>query len=121
MCRRSRLTASPPFCPACRASARENSWAVPYLWAARPPSAAISFWRWSVIPAKPRPLPDARRRLVEDFRARVPDVVERDFVAPDFAAPHFAPCALLQLALVDDFFEPDRWVFVSPFSRRILF
>jgi hypothetical protein len=79
-------------------------------------------WRWSLIPAKPRPLPDARRdRLVEDLRARVREVVERDFVARDFVAPDFATRDLLELALVDDFFEPDRWVFVSPFSRRILF
>jgi hypothetical protein len=67
-------------------------------------------------------LPDARRdRLVEDLRARVREVVERDFVARDFVAPDFATRDLLELALVDDFFEPDRWVFVSPFSRRILF
>jgi len=92
------------------------------LWAARPPSAAISRWRSSVIPAKPGPLPDARRdRLVEDFRARVPDVVERAFVARDFVARDFAGCALREIAPLDDFFERVRWVFVSPFSRRILF
>src|SRR5712691_2348725 len=104
MCLRSRLTASPPFCPACRASARENSWAVPCLWAARPPSAAIARCRWSLIPAKPRPLLDARRerpvragdfedrgedrpgRLDEDLCARVRDLVVRDVVARDFVA-----------------------------------
>src|SRR5260370_11872407 len=121
MCRRSRLTASPPYCPACRASARENSCAVPCLWAARPPLAAISRWRWSVIPAKPRPLPDARRdRLLVDFGARLPDVVERDFVGRDFFARDFAPRDVLELVLLDDFFDLDRCVFVSPFSRRIL-
>jgi hypothetical protein len=72
-------------------------------------------------------LPDARRdRLVADLRDRVRDVVERDFVARDFVARDFvardfATRDLLELALVDDFFEPDRWVFDSPFSRRILF
>ena len=54
---------------------------------------------------------DRRDRLVEDLRAPVPDVVERDFVARD----------LLELALVEDFFELDRCALVSPFSRRILF
>ncbi len=65
-----------------------------------------------------RPVPaggfeDRLDRLVEDLRARARDRVERDFVARGFA--------LLALALVEDFFEPDRWDFVSPFSRRILF
>ena len=55
-------------------------------------------------------------RPVEDLRARVRDRVERDFVARDFAARD-----LLELALVEDFVEPDRWDFASPFSRRILF
>jgi len=110
---RLRLTASPPFCPAFRASAGENSWAVPCLWAARPPSAAISRCRWSLIPAKPRLVLDARReRLVRagDFNDR------RDFVARAFAV-----FDLLEPVLLDDFFEPDRWALVSPFSRRILF
>jgi hypothetical protein len=67
-------------------------------------------------------LPDARRdRLAEDLRARVPDVVELDFVGRDFCARDFAARDLLELVLVDDFFDLDRWVFVSPFSRRILF
>src|SRR5260370_40966597 len=102
MCRRSRLTASPPFCPACRASARENSWADPCLWAARPPSAAISRWLWSVIPAKPRPLPDARRaRLVGDFRERVPHGGERDCVGRGFFARDLAATGLLQVVLAD--------------------
>jgi hypothetical protein len=118
MCLRSRLTASPPFCPAFRASASENSWAVPCLWAARPPSAAIARCRWSLIPAKPRLLLDARRerlpagedrpeRLVAVLCGRVRDFVERDFVVRDL--------------LIEDFFDRDRWLFVSPFSRRILF
>ena len=55
-------------------------------------------------------------RLVEDLCARVRDRVERDLVARDFATRD-----LLELALLEDFFEPDRWDFVSPFSRRILF
>jgi len=55
-------------------------------------------------------------RLVEDRRARVRDRVGRDFVERDFAAR-----VLLEPALLGDFFEPDRWDFVSPFSRRILF
>src|SRR5437899_11354754 len=113
---RSRLTASPPFWPAWRASARENSCAVPCLWAARPPCAAIARCRWSLIPAKPRPLPDARRerpvragdfddeglpdRLVEDLCARVRDLVARDFVARDFVARDVP-----DLALVEDFLE----------------
>jgi len=50
-------------------------------------------------------------RLVEDLRARVRDRAERNFVARD----------LVELALVVDFFGPERWDFVSPFSRRILF
>jgi hypothetical protein len=85
--------------------------------------------RWSLIPAKPRPSLEARRerpvrardfedrgedrpdRVVDVLGVRVRDLVERDFVGRD----------LLELALVEDFFEPDRLVFVSPFSRRILF
>ena len=76
--------------------------------------------RWSLIPANPRPLLDARRerpvragdfeergedRLVEDrrARARVRDRVGRDFVEGDFAAR-----VLLELALLEDFFEPAR-------------
>ena len=123
---RLRLTVWPPFCPALRASVGENSWAVPCLWAARPPCAAISRCRWSLIPAKPRPLLAARRvrplwagdfedrpdRLVEDLYGRA----VRDLVARGFAGR-----GLLELARVDDFFEPDRRLFVSPFSRRILF
>ena len=109
---RLRLTASPPFCPALRASDGENSWAVPCLWAARPPCAAMARYRWSLIPAKPRRLPDARRE--RPVRAR--DLVERELVARDFAVRD-----LLELTLVDGFFEPDRVVLVSPFSRRILF
>ena len=118
MWRRLRLTASPPFCPALLASATENSCAVPCWWAARPPAAAIARCRWSLIPANPRPLLDARRarlvragdfeergedRLVEDRRARVRDRVGRDFVERDFAAR-----VLLELALLEDFFEPAR-------------
>ena len=74
--------------------------------------------RWSLIPANPRPLLDARRarlvragdfeergedRLVEDRRARVRDRGGRDFVERDFAAR-----VLLELALLEDFFEPAR-------------
>ena len=74
--------------------------------------------RWSLIPANPRPLLDARRerpvragdleergedRLVEDRRARVRARVGRDFVERDFAAR-----VLLELALLEDFFEPAR-------------
>jgi len=59
---------------------------------------------------------DRLDRRVEDLRARARDWVERDFGARGFAARE-----LLALALVEDFFEPDRWAFVSPFSRRILF
>jgi len=123
---RSRLTASPPFCPAWRASDGENSWAVPCWWAARPPSAAIARWRWSVIPAKPRPLLDARAarcgredlewerfdRVVDVLRDRVRDPVDRDFVVRD----------LLALDRLATFFFPlDRCDLVSPFSRRTLF
>jgi hypothetical protein len=86
------------------------------------------------MPAKPRPLPDARRlrperavdfeprgdvrldRVVEDLRARGRDPVARGLVARDLAGRD-----LLELALVDDFLAPDRLVFVSPFSLRILF
>src|SRR5450830_1324949 len=51
---RSRLTASPPFWPARRASSESNSWAVPFWWAAWPPLLAISrCWFWSMA-AKPR-------------------------------------------------------------------
>jgi hypothetical protein len=73
--------------------------------------------RWSLMPAKPRPLPDARReRLVRptDLEERVDRPVEalsarvRAFVARD----------LLELALDDDFFDP---VLLSPFFRRVLF
>ena len=109
---RFRLTASPPFCPAFRASAAENSWAVPCSCAARPPCAAISRCRCSLIPAKPLPLLGARRErlpragVFEDRRDPVDGLVARDF---------------LELELVEDFFEADRLLFVSPFSRRILF
>ena len=109
---RFRLTASPPFCPALRASAAENSWAVPCLCAARPPWAAISRCRCSLIPAKPRPLLDARRErlaravVFEDRRDPVDELVARDF---------------LELEVVEDFFEAERLLFVSPFSPRILF
>jgi len=66
-----------------------------------------------------RPLRDFGGRLgglVEVLCARVRDRVGRDFVARDFAARD-----LLELALLEDFVEPDRWDFASPFSRRILF
>ena len=74
--------------------------------------------RWSLIPANPRPLLDARRerpvragdfeergedRPVEDRRGRVRDRVGRDFVERDIAAR-----VLLELALLEDFFEPAR-------------
>ena len=74
--------------------------------------------RWSLIPANPRPLLDARRerpvragdfeehgedRPVEARRGRVRDRVGRDFVERDFAAR-----VLLELALLEDFFEPAR-------------
>jgi hypothetical protein len=36
------LRACPPLRPASRASSDVNSWAVPFSWAARPPSLAIS-------------------------------------------------------------------------------
>src|ERR1700694_1844664 len=69
------------------------------------------------MPAKPRPLLDTPRRrplpLTEDFFGAV---VERDLVAREFAVRDF-----FELALVEDFFELDRWLLVSPFSRRILF
>jgi hypothetical protein len=54
---------------------------------------------------------DRPDRVVDVLGVRVRDLVERDFVGRD----------LLELALVEDFFEPDRLVFVSPSSRRILF
>jgi len=53
---------------------------------------------------------DARRERpvrAGDFEDRG----QRDFVARD----------LVELALLVDFFEAERWDFVSPFSRRILF
>jgi hypothetical protein len=40
--------------PARRASSDVNSWAVPFWWAAFPPSLAISRWRWGSIDANPR-------------------------------------------------------------------
>src|SRR5919206_4154496 len=54
MCARSRLTASPPFRPATRASSEVNSCAVPLAWAARPPLLAISRCLLGSIDAKPR-------------------------------------------------------------------
>lgn len=51
---RSRLTTTPPFRPATRASSRDHSCAVPFAWAARPPLLAISFWRCGSIDANPR-------------------------------------------------------------------
>src|SRR2546423_10701986 len=122
---RSRLTASPPFWPALRASARENSCAVPCLWAARPPSAAIARWRVSLSPAKPRPLLAARlepRVAARDFvdlgderRARVVDDLRRDRVDLGFVARGF-----VERDVLEDFFAADRRDLVSPFSRRIL-
>src|SRR5256885_10485646 len=130
---RSRLTASPPFWPAWRASARENSCAVPCLWAARPPWAAIARCRWSLIPAKPRPLLAARRarraptrdfdepgderraRVVDDLRARVRDLVDLGFVERGFVERDF-----VEREVLEDFFAADRRDLVSPFSRRIL-
>jgi hypothetical protein len=47
---------------------------------------------------------------VDGLRDRVRDLVERDLVERD----------LLEADLVEAFFERDRWVLVSPFSRRIL-
>jgi hypothetical protein len=40
----------------------------------------------------------------------------RDFIARVFDARD-----LLEVVRVGDFFEPERWALVSPFSRRILF
>ncbi len=116
---RSRLTASPPFCPARRASADENSCAVPRLWAARPPSAAIARWRWSLIPAKPRPrLEEPRAAAVRRptlavvaFRERVREPRDWDFVDR----------ALLERERLRGLFELDGCDLLSPFSRRILF
>src|SRR5262249_2125873 len=54
MCARSRLTASPPFRPATRASSDVNSCAVPLAWAALPPLLAISRCLPGSIDAKPR-------------------------------------------------------------------
>ena len=54
MCSRSRLTAWPPFRPACRASSGENSCAVPCACAARPPLLAISRCLEESIAANPR-------------------------------------------------------------------
>src|SRR5262245_11593602 len=54
LCARSRLTASPPFRPATRASSDVNSCAVPFAWAARPPLLAISRCLLGSIDAKPR-------------------------------------------------------------------
>src|SRR6267378_55441 len=113
---RLRLTASPPFCPALRASVGENSCAVPCLWAARPPAAAISRCRWSLIPAKPRPLLDARRdrparaadfeeRPAGDLRARVRDRVERDFVVRDFAPRDFLRATSVSPGLFGTLFD----------------
>jgi hypothetical protein len=48
--------------------------------------------------------------LVDDLRERVRDPVERDFVER----------GLLEVDLVEAFFARDPWLFVSPFSRRIL-
>ena len=59
---------------------------------------------------------DFEDRLDEDLCARVRDRVARDFVTRDFGARD-----LVELVLVEDFFEPDLLVFASPFSRRILF
>jgi hypothetical protein len=58
--------------------------------------------------------------LDEDLCARVRDLVVRDFVAPAFGARGFVARDLPELALVEDFFGPDRRVLISPFSRRIL-
>src|SRR5438132_9933073 len=124
---RSRLTASPPFRPARRASADENSWAVPRLWAARPPAAAISRWRCSLMPAKPRPPLDGRlvearrpwpavvalRELVRERAGR--DFFDRDGLAFDLAVDR------LRAGRLEDAFDADRFDLVSPFSRRLLF
>src|SRR6185369_17923789 len=45
------LRAWPPLRPASRASSEVNSWAVPFSCAARPPSLAISRWRFGSIDA----------------------------------------------------------------------
>jgi hypothetical protein len=66
------------------------------------------------MPANPRPLLDARRdRLARagDFDDRGADRLDR--LADDFRAR--------VRERVEDFFELDPWLFVSPFSRRILF
>src|SRR5919205_1735399 len=93
MCPRSRLTASPPFCPAWRASAVLNSCAVPCWCAARPPSAAIARCRSLLMPATPRrlfepgPLLDGRRaeevRLPDEDLLRPPADLERLAVRRD--------------------------------------
>jgi hypothetical protein len=54
-------------------------------------------------------------RLTEDFFATPRDPVERGLVARDFVGRD-----VLELAPVEDFLELDRWLFVSPFSRRSL-
>jgi hypothetical protein len=59
--------------------------------------------------------------LVEDLRARGRDLVARGLVARGLVARDLAGRDLLELALVDDFLAPDRLVFVSPVSLRILF
>jgi len=50
-----------------------------------------------------------------DFRGRVREAVERDFVVLDVVERD------LRVERLEDFFAPDRFDFVSPFSRRILF
>src|SRR5215467_2682014 len=54
MCSRFRLTATPPFRPASRASLESNSCAVPLACAAFPPLLAISFCLSRSIDANPR-------------------------------------------------------------------
>jgi hypothetical protein len=66
-------------------------------------------------PARAGVFEDRLDRLVDLWRA-ARDLAERDLVARDLGARD-----LLELDRVEDFFEPDRWLFVSPFSRRILF
>src|SRR5215218_8134953 len=54
MCSRLRLTICPPFLPASLASSLLHSCATPCLWAARPPSLAISFCFPGSMAANPR-------------------------------------------------------------------
>lgn len=92
MCARSRLTVTPPFRPAFRASSDDHSCAVPFSWAARPPLLAISRCRMGSIDANPRRLfpvirppasglPKMRRQAGTRRRASVTEPAHRGELA----------------------------------------